>query len=60
MDYANEAIAESRANKKDDFLAGKRMAYFEMISTLQSDLRIEDQDLAEFGLDFDSCEILDN
>ena len=32
------------------FLEGKRLAYYEMLLTIQNELDIEDQDLAEFGL----------
>lgn len=53
LDNANEAVAESNENKDDQFAAGRRLAYYEMLSILKSELEVRDQDLKEFGLDID-------
>ena len=46
-----KAEFENIQNEGDKlFLEGKRLAYYEMVLTIQNHLDIEDQDLAEFGL----------
>ena len=46
-----KAEFENIQNKDEKlFLEGKRLAYYEMLLTIQNELDIEDQDLAEFGL----------
>ena len=47
---ANEAAEESEKDRDSDFAAGRRVAYYEMLSILQTELDIMDQDLKEFGL----------
>ena len=46
-----EAVEESEADPSNDFEAGRRTAYYEMLDILQSELTIRDQDLKEFGID---------
>lgn len=53
VDNANDAVEESERNENDDFYNGRRLAYYEMLDILKSELDIADQDLKEFGLDFD-------
>ena len=50
IDNANEALAES---PKDDFIKGKRLAYYEMLDTITNELELSEYDLKEFGLDID-------
>lgn len=49
---ACEAANEANADKSDLFAAGRQVAYYEMLDILRSELLIADQDLKEFGLDF--------
>lgn len=51
LDNANEAVEESNKNKEDQFAAGRRLAYYEMLDILKNELDVRDQDLKEFGLD---------
>ena len=51
LENANEAVEESKANKEDQFAAGRRLAYYEMLDILKSELEIREQDLKELGLD---------
>lgn len=53
IESANEAKAESDKDKKNDFEAGRKTAYYEMLDILQSELDAHDFDLSEFGLDVD-------
>lgn len=53
LENANEAAEESKENKGDEFAAGRRLAYYEMLDILKSELDVRDQDLKEFGLDID-------
>ena len=53
IEDANDVKAEFKNIKNEGnrlFLEGKRLAYYEMLLTIQNELDIEDQDLAEFGL----------
>ena len=50
IDNANEALAES---PEDDFIKGKRLAYYEMLDTITNELELSEYDLKEFGLDID-------
>lgn len=48
---AYDAAEEGKANPKDSFLAGRQVAYYEMLDILKSELDIAGADLKEFGLD---------
>lgn len=48
---ANKAFDESDVNKKDEFYRGRRLAYYEVLDTIKSELIAHDQNLKEFGLD---------
>ena len=53
IDNANDAIKDAADNKNDDFYDGKVAAYYEMLDSLKNDLKIEDADIKNFGLDID-------
>ena len=53
VDNANEAVGESEKDKSDLFNQGRRLAYYEMLDILKSELDVIDADLKELGLDFD-------
>lgn len=53
VDNANEAIEESNKDRSDAFNQGRRLAYYEMLDILKSELDVRDADLKEMGLDFD-------
>ncbi len=53
LENANDAVKESDENKNDEFCQGKRLAYYEMLDILKTELDVRDQDLKEFGLDID-------
>ena len=53
LENANEAAEESKANKDDAYCAGRKVAYYEMLDILKTELDIKEQDLKEFGLDID-------
>lgn len=53
IDNANDAAKESEQNKGDDFYKGRRLAYYEILDTIKSELEVRGQDLKEFGLDVD-------
>lgn len=53
LENANEAVEESKADKENMFAAGRRLAYYEMLDILKTELDVRDQDLKEFGLDID-------
>lgn len=53
LDNANDAAEESREDKSNKFLAGRKLAYYEMLDILRTELDVRDEDLKEFGLDID-------
>ena len=53
VENANDAVKESEIDKGDMFNQGRRLAYYEMLDILKSELDVRDTDLKELGLDFD-------
>ncbi|MBC5689770.1 transposase [Mediterraneibacter sp. NSJ-55] len=53
VENANEAVEESDRDRNDLFNQGRRLAYYEMLDILKSELDARDADLKELGLDFD-------
>ena len=53
VDNANDAVEESKKDRSDIFSQGRRLAYYEMLDILKSELDVRDQDLKELGLDID-------
>ena len=47
---ALDATEEAKENN-DDFYNGRKLAYYEMLDTIKSELYVRDADLKEFGLD---------
>ena len=45
--------AEEAKENNDDFNKGRKLAYYEILDTIKSELYVRDADLSEFGLDFD-------
>lgn len=57
VDNANEAVTESEADKDNLFKSGRRLAYYEMLDILKSEIDARDFDLKEFGLNIDVDQI---
>lgn len=53
LDNANDTMKALKNNPKDLFYQGKQLAYYEMIDTIKNELEAHNQDLKEYGLDFD-------
>ena len=53
LERSKETIEESGREKDDAFQAGRRMAYYEVMDILKSELEVRDADLKELGLDID-------
>jgi hypothetical protein len=53
IENANDAAEEAKQNKGDDFYKGRKLAYYEILDTIKSELETHDQDPKEFGLDID-------
>lgn len=51
IDNANDALREAQENKGDEFYVGKKLAYYEVLDTIKSELLAHDQSLKAFGLD---------
>ncbi len=52
VDNAKDAAAQSERDKSDALSQGRRLAYYEMLDIIKTELDIEDADLKQFGLDF--------
>lgn len=53
VERADEAMQEYLNDKDNDFKNGRSLAYYEMLDILRTELDFSEQDLNEFGLDFD-------
>lgn len=53
IENAKDSLDESDKDKQDAFKQGRKLAYYEMLDILKSELYVRDADLKYFGLDFD-------
>lgn len=53
VENASEAAEESRADKNNEFAAGRKLAYYEMLDILKSELSVSEQDIKDLGIDLD-------
>ena len=53
VERADEAMQEYINDKDNDLKNGRSLAYYEMLDILRTELDLSEQDLNEFGLDFD-------
>ena len=53
VERADEAMQKYINDKDNDFKNGRSLAYYEMLDILRTELDLSEQDLNEFGLDFD-------
>ena len=53
VEKANDALKESISNKDDLYFEGRKIAYYEVLDTIKSELDAHDQDLKEYSLDID-------
>ena len=53
IEKANDSLEEANQNKGDSYYEGRKIAYYEVLDTIKSELEAHDQDLEEFGLDID-------
>ena len=53
VENAYDAVIESENDRSDLFRQGRRLAYYEMLDILKSELDLREQDLAELGLNID-------
>lgn len=53
IEKANDSFKEASQNKDDLYYEGRKIAYYEVLDTIKSELDAHDQDLKEFGLDID-------
>ena len=53
LQNAERALFYKSDNKGGEYAAGLADGYYEVLSTIQSELTFADQDLSEFGLDID-------
>lgn len=53
IENANDSLEEARQNKDDSYYEGRKIAYYEILDTIKSELETHEQDLKEYGLDID-------
>ena len=51
--YAVEANGEAKETPNDEFLQGKRQAYYEVLDTIKNQLEIYGANLKDYALNFD-------
>ncbi len=53
IERGGEAAKDANDHPDDKFKDGRRLAYYEMLDIIQSELTIYDADLKSMGMDFD-------
>lgn len=53
INNAFDAVQEKRDNPGDEFYQGRSLAHYEILDIIKNELDIRDEDLKEYGLDFD-------
>lgn len=53
VDNANIAFSDSKKDNHSEFESGRSLAYYEMLDTIKNELELNEQDLKDWGLDFD-------
>ena len=53
LDNANDAIQEAAQSPDDQFVQGKRLAYYEILDTIRNELIVRDADLKDMLLELD-------
>lgn len=53
LQNANKVLDTKASKNASEYVNGLSDAYYEVLSTIQSELLFADQDLSEFGLDID-------
>ena len=51
IENANEALEEAKQSPNDEFGKGRKLAYYEVLDTIKSELIARDYDLKTVGLD---------
>ena len=55
---AKNALETSKSDRTDIFEQGKRLAYYEMLDIIKTELEVRGFDVYEFGIDFDIEQIV--
>lgn len=50
---ADDAVKDSKEKPDDAFLIGRKVAYYEMLDILKSELTVSELNLKDYGLDID-------
>ncbi len=53
IDYAVDTMRECEKDPKNVFYQGKRLAYTEVLDVIKNELIVHNEDIKEYGLDFD-------
>ena len=58
VENANDTLEELKENPNDVFYKGKKLAYYEMLDSIKNRLEVRDEDISNYGLDFDLDKVL--
>ena len=58
MRLVQNALETTKGERTDIFEQGKRLAYYEMLDIIKTELEARDFDISEFGIDFDINKIV--
>ena len=53
IENANDSLEQTKQHPSDDFYKGRKMAYYEILDTIQGELDAHNLNLEEYGLDID-------
>ncbi|MBQ7123889.1 MAG: transposase [Oscillospiraceae bacterium] len=50
---AEESIKDARNNPKDEYFIGHKVAHYEILDIIKTELEVRDENLEEYGLNID-------
>ena len=57
INNALDSVKEAKDNPGEEFYLGRKMAHYEILDIIKNELEIRDEELGEFGLDFNLEEV---
>lgn len=53
VEKSKDAVSEAEENVGQEYYDGRKFAYYEVLDSIKSELEVRDENLSEYGLDFD-------
>ena len=58
LDNAKEAFQDAKERPDDEFIQGRRLAYYEILDTIRNELMVRDADLDDMLLELDPIKLV--